>query len=252
MPAHPHALLPSKLSLRPRCAAPAPPASGRILPARAATARAARPRAARAASTTGAGGTQQPDRQVAVVLKPGLVGAAQGRDIGHGGQHQHAVAAEQFAQVLAERGAKHAGGTDLLVADIARPGEALGHARAQRRRIALDQRAVGEPGLARLQVTEIPVHRVKRFERQRHLLGSTQHALDPPGRALQRLGRRRQRQRTRTGSGAASAPSSTSATRAKVPMSRANQPQVSKLGARSSAPSKLMRPCVGRIPNRPQ
>ena len=38
------------------------------------------------------------------------------------------------------------------------------------------------------------------------------------------------------GSGHGSAPSSTSATRAKVAASRANQPQVSKLGARSSAP----------------
>jgi hypothetical protein len=35
-------------------------------------------------------------------------------------------------------------------------------------------------------------------------------------------------------------------------MSRANQPQVSRLGERSSAPSRLTRPCVGRRPYRPQ
>ena len=52
--------------------------------------------------------------------------------------------------------------------------------------------------------------------------------------------------RTVCGNGVASSPSSTSATRAKVPTSRANQPQVSKLGDRSSARCRLIRPCVGR------
>ena len=55
-----------------------------------------------------------------------------------------------------------------------------------------------------------------------------------------------------SGNGEGSVPSSTSATRAKVRASRANQPQVSRLGARSSAPSRLIRPCVGRNPYRPQ
>ncbi len=58
--------------------------------------------------------------------------------------------------------------------------------------------------------------------------------------------------RTWAGRGCGSAPSNTSATRAKVWASRANQPQVSRLGARSSAPARLTRPCVGRSPNRPQ
>jgi len=58
--------------------------------------------------------------------------------------------------------------------------------------------------------------------------------------------------RTVSGSGVASSLSSTSATRAKVGTSRANQPQVSRLGERSSAPCRLTRPCVGRRPTSPQ
>ena len=58
--------------------------------------------------------------------------------------------------------------------------------------------------------------------------------------------------RTLAGSGAGSSPSNTSPTWAKVRMSRLNQPQVSRLGERSSAPARLTRPCVGRRPTSPQ
>src|ERR1019366_172520 len=48
------------------------------------------------------------------------------------------------------------------------------------------------------------------------------------------------------------APNTASQTRVKVSPSRANQPTVSEPGAWASTPVKSTRPCVGRIPNRPQ
>ena len=54
----------------------------------------------------------------------------------------------------------------------------------------------------------------------------------------------------RTGDG--SSPSSTAPTRVKVSMSRANQPQVSKRGARGMQPASDTRSWVGRRPTRPQ
>ena len=53
---------------------------------------------------------------------------------------------------------------DLRVGHLARPREAILHARAERRLEAIDQGAVGAPGLAPLQVAKAPVHRVEAVE----------------------------------------------------------------------------------------
>lgn len=138
---------------------------------------------------------QHPDRAVAVVLQAGLAFAAQRRDVGHGRHQQHAVAAEQLGQVAAESDAEGAARDDLRIGHAARPGKALGHARAQRRRVALDQRAIGEPGLVRLHVAEVPVHRVEGVERDLDARRIAEHALHARGRIRQRVGRGRHGQR---------------------------------------------------------
>ena len=82
------------------------------------------------------------------------------RDVGHGWHQQHAVAAQQRSR-WARNSARKAVPAATSGRGSCAPRRSAAPRRAQRRLVALDQRAVHQPGLVALHVAVVPVHRIR-------------------------------------------------------------------------------------------
>ena len=113
------------------------------------------------------------------------------RDVRHRRQHQHRPGLEQAGQADAQGALQPARLRHLIVADLARPREAFGHAGPQRRAVAFDERPVAQPGLASLQVPKRPEQGIGiGIDRHPHITRGTEHGLNEIDGRRQRLANR--------------------------------------------------------------